>query len=72
MSFSSGKWRMKRRSGERSPRECSPGTKSSSDRMCSSATAPTRVMMCMLAVAYALSETIMPTRLMDEPAGPMR
>ena len=40
--------------------------------MCSRATAPTRVMICMLAVAYALSDTITPTRLIDEPAGPIR
>ncbi len=46
--------------------------KSSSLRMAESATWPTRVMMCMLATTYALSVTMMPTRLIVEPAGPMR
>jgi len=72
MSFSSGKWRISRRSGERSPSEWTPATKSSSLRMCCVATAPTRVMRCMLATTYALSVTIRPVRLMGEPAGPMR
>jgi hypothetical protein len=46
--------------------------KSSSARMLSKATWPTRVMMCMLATTYALSVTITPVRLAPEPAGPMR
>src|SRR5260370_2427377 len=33
---------------------------------------PTRVMMCMLATTYALSLTMSPTRLIAEPAGPIR
>jgi hypothetical protein len=40
--------------------------------MCSKATFPTRVMRCMLATTYALSVTIRPTRLISEPAGPIR
>jgi hypothetical protein len=46
--------------------------KSSSARMWSTATCPTRVMMCMLATTYALSVTMTPVRLAAEPAGPMR
>jgi hypothetical protein len=40
--------------------------------MACSATGPTRVMMCMLATTYALSVTMIPTRLIEEPTGPMR
>jgi hypothetical protein len=72
MSFSSGKWRISRRSGDRSPTEWRPATKSSSLRMCWTATCPTRVIRCMLATTYSLSVTMMPTRLIAEPAGPMR
>ena len=46
--------------------------KSSSARMLSKATWPTRVMMCMLATTYALSVTMTPVRLAAEPTGPMR
>src|SRR5438046_2663782 len=54
MSFSSGKWRMKRRSGLRSPSECRPFTKSSRAPSCFMAAAPMRVMMRMLATTYGL------------------
>ena len=72
ISLSSGKWRISRRSGERSASEWSPATKSSSLRMCWIATRPTRVIRCMLATTYALSVTMTPVRLMGEPGGPMR
>ena len=72
ISFSSGKWRISRRSGEKSPTECRPAMKSSSRRMCWIATGPTRVIRCMLATTYSLSVTMTPTRLIAEPAGPIR
>ena len=46
---SAGKWTMKRRSGERSPSEWTPGTKSSPAPSCSRATRPMRVMTRMFA-----------------------
>jgi len=72
MSFSSGKWRMKRRSGLRSPRECRPFTKSSRAPSCFMAAAPMRVMMRMLATTYGLSVSSTPTLLKGEPIGPIR
>ena len=62
---------MNRRSGDRSPSEWSPGTKSSDEPSWSRATRPMRVMTRMLATTYGLSVTSTPTRLKGEPGGPM-
>ena len=62
---------MKRRSGERSPSEWSPGTKSSEEPSWSRAARPMRVMSRMFATTYGLSVTSTPTRLNGEPSGPM-
>src|SRR5271169_3772458 len=68
--FSSGKCATYRRSGFKSPREWSPGTKSVELPRRSSATFPMRDIMRMLATTYALSVTSTPTRLCGEAAGP--
>ena len=71
MSFSSGKWTMKRRSGDRSPSEWSPFTNVPFGPSCSSAARPMRVMMRMLATTYGLSVISTPTFEIAEPSGPM-
>src|SRR5215471_797391 len=62
---------MKRRSGERSPRECRPLTNVPSGPSCFSAAAPMRVMIRMLATTYGLSVISTPTLESGEPSGPM-
>ena len=62
---------MKRRSGERSPSEWSPGTKSSEPPSWSSAGLPMRVIRRMFATTYALWVISSPTLLKGDPSGPI-
>ena len=70
INFSCGKCRMYRRIGSRSPRECSPATKSAEAPNLSWATFPMRDMMRMFATTYGLSVTSTPILLSGESTGP--
>ncbi len=62
---------MKRRSGDRSPSEWRPGTKSADEPSSSRAAFPMRVITRMFATTYGLSVISTPTLLKGEPSGPI-